>query len=165
MIDDLIDASQTSRPSNIVLIGDLNINLMCENDCKCLKDVMDIHGLCNLIKSPTCYKSSHPSLVDVLLTSHKRRIANVLNINTGINDFHKLIACSTKMHVPRNIYRLINYRSYKHFDETSFKHDLEMATFHVGDMFDEVDDTLWFNYTLIQGIVDGHAPTKRKKYS
>ena len=163
MIDDLIDASQTSRPSNIFLIGDLNINLMCENDCKCLKDVMDIHGLCNLIESPTCYKSSNPSLIDVLLTSHKRRIANVLNINTGISDFHNLIACSTKMHVPRNTNRLIYYRSYKHFDETSFKHDLEIAPFHVGDMFDEVDDTFWFNHSLIQGIVDGHAPIKRKK--
>ena len=30
-------------------------------------------------------------------------------------------------------------------------------------MFDEVDDTFWFNHTLIQGIVDGHAPIKRKK--
>ena len=109
MIDDLIDASQTSRPSNIFLIGDLNINLMCENDCKCLKDVVDIHGLCNLIESPTCNKSSNPSLIDVLLTSHKRRIANVLNINTGISDFHNLIACSTKMHVPRNTNRLIYY--------------------------------------------------------
>ena len=138
MIDELIDASQTSRPSNIFLIGDLNINLMCENDCKCLKDVMDIHGLCNLIESPTCYKSCNPSLIDVLLTSHKRRIANVLNINTGISDFHNLIACSAKMHVPRNTNRLIYYRSYKHFDETSFKHDLEIAPFHVGDMFDEI---------------------------
>ena len=45
MIDDLIDAYRSSRPSNIFLIGDLNINLMCENNCKCLKDVMDIHGL------------------------------------------------------------------------------------------------------------------------
>ena len=58
MIDDLIDASQTSRPSNIFLIGDLNINLMCENDCKCLKVVMYIHGLCNLIESPTFQFSS-----------------------------------------------------------------------------------------------------------
>ena len=67
------------------------------------------------------------------------------------------------MHVPRNTNRLIYYWSYKHFDETSFKHDLEIAPFHVGDMFDEVDDTFWFNHTLIQGIVDGHAPIKRKK--
>ena len=45
------------------------------------------------------------------------------------------------MHVPRNTNRLIYYQSYIQFDETSFKHDLEIAPFHVGDMFDEVDDT------------------------
>ena len=116
-----------------------------------------------ILATSPCYKSSNPSLIDALLTTHKRRIANVLNINTGISDFHNLIACSTKMHVPRNTNRLIHYRSYKHFDETSFKHDLEIAPFHVGDMFDEVDDTFWFNHTLIQDIVDGHAPIKRKK--
>ena len=102
---------------------------------------MDSHVFCNLIGSPTCYKSSKPSLIDVRLTSHKRKIAKVLNINRGISDFHNLIACSTKMHVPRNTNRLIYYQSYIQFDETSFKHDLEIAPFQVGDMFDEVDDT------------------------
>ena len=48
------------------MIGDLNIDLLCDKDCKCLKDVMDIHGLSNLIESPTCYESRNPSLIDVL---------------------------------------------------------------------------------------------------
>ena len=67
------------------------------------------------------------------------------------------------MHVPRNTDKLIYYKSYKHFDETSFKQDLEIAPFHVGDIFDDIDDTFWFNHTLIQYVVDGHAPIKRKK--
>ena len=67
------------------------------------------------------------------------------------------------MHVPRNTDRLICYRSYKHFDETSFKHYLEMSPFHVGDIFDDIGDTFWFNHTFIQYVVDGHAPIKRKK--
>ena len=122
-----------------------------------------MHGLCNLIESPTCFKSDNPSLIDVALTSHRRRIANTLNINTGISDFHNLIAYSTKMHVPRNESRLICYRSYKHFDEASFKHDLDMAPFYVGNVFDDVDDIFWFNHALIKNIIDGHAPMKYKK--
>ena len=74
---------------------------------------MDIHGLSNLTESPTCYKSSNPSLIDVLLTSHRRRIANTWNVNTGISDFHNLVACGTKMHVSRNENRYIHYRNYK----------------------------------------------------
>ena len=32
-----------------------------------------------------------------------------------------------------------------------------------GNIFDDVDDTFWFNYTLIQDIINGHAPMKHKK--
>ena len=124
---------------------------------------MDIHGLCNLIESPTCFKSDNPSLIDVALTSHRRKIADTLNMNTGISDFHNFIAYSTKMHVPRNESRLICYRSYKHFDEASFKHDLDVAPFYVGNIFDDVDDRFWFNHALMKNIIDGHAPIKYKK--
>ena len=134
------DASRASRATNAFFIGDLNINLMCKNESKCLKDVKDIHGLCYLIESPTCYKSDNPSLIDVVLTSHRRRIADTLNINTGISDFHNSIAYSKNMHVSRNESRLICYRSYKHFDEASFKQDLDVAPFYVGNAFDDVDD-------------------------
>ena len=67
------------------------------------------------------------------------------------------------MHVPRNENRYINYRRYKHFDEKSFKHDLDVAPFYVGNIFDDVDDIFWFNNTMIQEILDGHAPIKHKK--
>ena len=123
---------------------------------------MDIHGLCNLIEAPTCYKSDNPSLIDVAITSHRRRIADTLNINTGISDFHNFIAYSTKMHVPRNESRLICYRSYEHFDEASFKHDLDVALFYVGNVFDDVDDIFWFNLALMKNSIDGHAPMKYK---
>jgi len=145
------------------LIGDLNINLLSENESKCLKDVAEIHGLRNLIDSPTCFKSQNASLIDVIFTSHNRRVANTLNVNTGISDFHNLIACSTKMHVPRNTNKFIRYRSFKNFDEASFKHDIETAPFHVGDVFEEVDDVFWFNHTMLQGILNSHAPMKQKK--
>ena len=51
-IDALVDACRASRPSNIFLIGDLSIDLLRDKECKCLKDVVDIHGLSNLIESP-----------------------------------------------------------------------------------------------------------------
>ena len=162
-INAIIDACQSKRPTNIFVVGDLNINFLNENESRCLKDAMDVYGLYNLIDTPTCYKSVDPTLIDVILTSQRRRIASTLNVTTGISYVHNLIACSTKMHVPRNGNKNITNRSYKHFNKDSFKYDMDTAPFYVGNIFDDVDDIFWFNHTLIQDIINGHAPMKQKK--
>ena len=78
---------------------------------------MDIHDLHNVIDSPTCFKSENKSLLDIILTSNKRRVAHTLNVNTGISDFHNLIAFSIKIQIPKTGNKYIQYRSYKKFDE------------------------------------------------
>ena len=85
---------------------------------------MDIHDLHNVIDSPTCFKSENKSLLDVILTSNNRRVAHTLNVNTGISDFHNIIAFSTKIQIPKIGNKYIQYRSYKKFDEALFKHDI-----------------------------------------
>ena len=40
---------------------------------------------------------------------------------------------------------------------------MDTAPFYVGNIFDDVDDIFWFNHTLIQDIINGHAPIKQKK--
>ena len=128
-IDAIIDACQSKQPANIFVLGDLNINFLSENESMCLKDVTDVFGLYNIIDTPTCYKSVDPTLIDVILTSQRHRIACTINVTTGISDFHNLVACSTKMHVPRNGNKSITYRSYKHFNQDSFKHEIDTAPF------------------------------------
>ena len=108
------------------------------------------------------FKSENTSLLDFIITSNKR-VADTLNLNTEINAFHNLVACSTKMHVPKLGRGRIQYRTFKNFDETSFKHDIEMAPYHVGDIFDDFDDTYWFNHTLVKYIMDNNAPLKHKQ--
>ena len=75
-IDAIIDTCKSKRPANIFVVGDLNINFLNENESRCLKDAMDVYGLYNLIDTPTCYKSVDPTLIDVILTSQRRRIAS-----------------------------------------------------------------------------------------
>ena len=58
--------------------------------------------------------------------------------------------------------RKITYRSYKNFDDDEFKFDLNCAPFHVGDIFDDVEDTAWFHSKLLNNIIDSHAPIKVK---
>ena len=162
-IDVLLDVSRSHPPSVIYVLGDLNINALSDSDFKCLKDVMDIHDLHNVIDSPTCFKSENKSLLDVILTSNKRRVAHTLNVNTGISDFHNLIAFSTKIQIPKTGNKYIQYRSYKKFDEALFKHDIANAPYHVGNIFDDFDDIYWYIHMLIKYVMDDHAPLKRKR--
>ena len=124
---------------------------------------MDVYDMFNIVDKPTCFKTENNTLLDVILTSNKKRIASTLNVNTGISDFHNLIAFSSKMNVPKTGDRNIQYRSYKHFDHELFKDDIASAPYRVGDIFDDFDDTYWFNHTLIKNIIDHHAPPKSKR--
>lgn len=52
------------------------------------------------------------------------------------------------------------YRSYKTFNESNFKNDVEMLPFQVGKVFDDIDDQYWFQSTLLRDLIDSHAPIK-----
>ena len=49
------------------------------------------------------------------------------------------------------------------FNQDSFKYDIDTAPFYVGNIFDDVDNIFWYNHTLIQDVINGHAPMKQKK--
>ena len=66
------------------------------------------------------------------------------------------------MHVSKRKRTKIFYRSYKKFDETMFLHALSVAPFHVSEIFDDVYDAYWMCSSLLQEIVNEHAPIKQK---
>ena len=69
MIDVLLEKTRCSAQLTNVL-GNLNISGLCENDFRCLQDVMDIHDMFNIIDKPTCFKTYNNTLMDVILTSN-----------------------------------------------------------------------------------------------
>ena len=83
-------------------------------------------------------------------------------MSLGISDFHNLICVATKMCKPNKIRRQIAYRSYKHFNEVMYLHDLECAPFHVSHIFTDIDDQYWFYNTMLKDIIDQHAPIKHR---
>ena len=143
---------------NIVILGDLNVNMLKSN---VLSDWLDISGLTNVIKEPTCRKGL-PSLLDVLITNKPKRLQYSSSIDIGLSDFHNLVCAGTKFHVSKRKRTKIFYRSYKKFDETMVLHALSVAPFHVSEIFDDVDDAYWMCSTLLQEIVNEHAPIKQK---
>ena len=149
--------------STVFVLGDMNINMLSHADSKCLQDVMDVYDLKNLIHEPTCFKSKTGTCLDLILTESCRRVSGTININTGVSDFHHLVGFSTKLQLPRVKKSKIIYRTYKKFDETLFKSDMDMAPFHVGDIFDDITDVCWFMQSLLCNVIESHAPLKQRK--
>ena len=99
LFDDI--TSQCTRNFKcVVIIGDLNINFMKENNC--LVDTLDLYGLKNIVKEPTCTKSKNSSIIDVVLTNMTKSICNVKCIECGLSDVHNMVCFSTKAFAPAN---------------------------------------------------------------
>ena len=162
-ISTIFDVTATECIAMPFIIGDLNVNMSCPSDANNLKDVMDMHGLYNLVHEPTCFKGKTPGLIDVILTCNVKRVVPTINFDTGLSDFHNMVCFATKIHVPRSQENVITYRSYKKFDDENFKHDVENAPYHVGEIFDDFDNKFWFQKKLMEGVINGHAPIKRRK--
>ena len=70
-----------------VLIGDFNLKI----DNKSLENCMPTFDLECLIKKPTCFQSSIPTCIDLILTNKKEFFKNTDVIEVGISDHHSLI--------------------------------------------------------------------------
>ena len=66
---------------NFVLLGDFNLSTENPN----LKNFMCSFDLESLINSPTCYKSTNPSCIDLILTNKKNHIMKSATFETGLS--------------------------------------------------------------------------------
>lgn len=144
---------------NLVIVGDINIDFLKRN---VINDILDVHGMKNIVTNPTCYKGKNPSCIDVVMSNVYKRLQGVFCYDTGLSDFHRMVLFATKIHVPCRKPKKLMYRSYKNFNEIMYYKDLLSAPFHVGEIFDSIDDSYWFCEQLWTGIMNEHAPLKRK---
>ena len=78
-----------------------------------------IYGLSNIVKSPTCYKSLVPTMIDVIISNQPKRLQGVTTIDTGLSDFHHMICCSTKLLIPKRVPKTetnCNYQNIRRYD-------------------------------------------------
>ena len=152
-----------SESNMIVINGDINVNLLAnDSSSNHVNDLLSMYSLTNVIKTATCFKGIIPTLLDVTFVSNPNRISACVNYNCGLSDYHNLVAVSTKMQLPRIKPKVLFYRSMKHFDENSYKKDIENVPFHVINTFDDLDDKLWAFNKLVTNVIEEHAPLKKK---
>ena len=143
---------------NIVLLGDFNVNMLKYND---FSNCLDINGLTNIIKEPTCFKCT-PSLIDLIITNKPKRFADAISTDTGLSDFHNLVCTATKQQISILNPTIFKYRTYRRFNNEPFLQDLAMVPYHVTEIFDDVDDSHWLWHELTMQVVNQHAPLRVK---
>ena len=58
---------------------------------------------------------------------------------------------------------MITFRSYKNFDNEKFTQDLSEAPWHVGEVFDNLEDQVYYWRTLMANITDENLPLKKMR--
>ena len=82
----------------------------------------DTYNLQNVINTHTCFKSANnPTSIDLILTNKSECFQNLVAIETGLSDHHKLIATVLKTHLNKLKPTIIKYRKFKTMDEFNFK--------------------------------------------
>lgn len=98
-----------------------------------------------LKKDPSRVTNKSRTLIDVILVSNEHLIVRCGVVPVSPSD-HFLIFCVLKAGVTKPSPRIIECRSYKHFDDNDFKRDLECVRWHVIENDEEVD------YAVSRGI-------------
>ena len=138
---------------NILIMGDFNST----SNEQCMRDFCEIYNLENLIKEPTCFKSTeNPSSIDVILTNRKESFYNSRAIETGLSDFHKMTISVLKTFVKKKEPIKINYRCYKKFDAMIFRTDLTNS------LLNEENMTYEKFHEIFLRVLKLHAPTKQR---
>ena len=148
---------------NIIVMGDINVDTQNKTDpgFDKLVSFCDVFGLSNIVTSKTyCFTKSHSSSIDVILTNRPRSFQKTSVFETGLSDYHGLVATTMKSTVPRLKPKEIKYRSYKKFAPENFLSDVKHAQFECdGANSDKSYDHLTNTF---RNIVDKHATIKTK---
>lgn len=82
--------------------------------------------------------------------------------NPGISD-HSMVYGLMMEKVGYHKSKLLSFRNRKNINETKLLKDLHLAPWHVGSIFDSIDDQYSYWTTLLNSILDDHAPLKKMR--
>ena len=90
------------------------------------------YNLKDLLKQPTCFKNlENPTCIDHILTNYPESFHSSSVFETGLSDFHKLTLTVLKVFHVKHKPKIIQYRDFNHFDNASFRTDLQNV--HLGE--------------------------------
>lgn len=129
---DLLKDSLSKLPvgSQIVLLGDFNIDFLSQNNGasfklkRQLRQFAIANDLEQLINSPTRICEQTRTAIDLVFVTNTDRIVESGVLHSAISD-HSFVHCTMKSGVPKHLPKTIQYRSYRKYDKSSFSKDLK----------------------------------------
>ena len=125
----------------IILMGDLNIDYLSNTDHREIKYIFLLHGLTQIIKSPTRYDLHHnsSSLFGVAFVKETSRIAKSEVLPMSISDYD-MIGCVYKMNNIKFNGRAIRYRDYRNYDPEQLQKDVRESNLSQVENIKSADD-------------------------
>ena len=159
--------SKTSCFDNqeVYILGDLNINLInnqkhTPNGIKRYQEFCSLHGLKQLITSPTSVTDNSSSLLDHVLTNSTDRISQSGVVYTDLSD-HQLIYCTRKVNRTKfSTHKYIRTRSLKNYSQSSYLEKLNEINFPNYSKFKDINDAYSDFIGKVTSVIDQIAPTK-----
>ena len=143
-----------SKYEKFILIGDQN----CEPSNSVIQDFMDSYNFTNMVRDPTCFTSSSPACIDLILTNGKGSLISTITAETGLSDFHVMILTAIRGGFVKRGPRIKIYRDYKSYKPDIFIHDI------LANLLPRLPQR--FDYSsfeeLINSILEKHIPIKKK---
>ena len=110
-----------TKYDQLLFLGDFNAGV----EDSSVTNFCSSYNLTSMISKPTCFKNPEkPSCIDLILTNCPRSFQNFCAIETGLSNFHKLVALVMKTTYKKSQPKIINYRCYKYFNNKSFTEEL-----------------------------------------
>ena len=151
--------------TKLLKIEDFNLTI----NNKSLENLMIIFNLECLIKKPTCFQSSNPTCIDLILTNKKEFFKNTDVIEVGISDHHSLTVAAWKSLLLKGNAKTKLYQDYDSFNIDHFKEDLDFnfkndsitEYSHFQNIFLETLHNSHFQNIFLETL-HKHAPIKKK---
>ena len=146
------------KKKTVIIVGDLNLDRP-RLDRTEGKIPRDLHCLIN---EPTRVTANSQTLIDVMLTNNPDLFKNCGVYNPEISD-HSMIYGEMTEKVKKHTTKTLVHRQTKTTDFDNFNKDLLDAPWHVGEIFDDLDDAYDYWRNLFDSIANEHAPMRKKR--
>ncbi len=162
-LTEAIKTTQKFDEQEVYILGDFNINLLsketlCIRKPKYYTEFCSLHGLRQLLNSPTRITESTSTLLDHILTNSVSQ-SGILDI--GLSD-HMLTYCTRKItHKKHFEHKYIRIRYLKNYSQEGFTQSLEEANFPDYSNFNSVNEAYDNFVAKLTAIIDEVAPIKR----
>ena len=152
------------KTKTVIIVGDVNLERLRldRSEGKILKDLEEVNDLHYLINEPTRVTANSQTRIDVMLTNNPDLFKNYGVYNPEFSDQSIIYGEMTEKVKKHSTKTLVHRQTSKATDFYKFNKDLLDAPWHVGEIFDDLDDAYDYWRNLFDSIENEHAPMRKK---